>query len=317
MALESLPPWLNVGPTDYLHATQTGGAAGLGIAEAQNRARAEAARIEQANRDAAQRAWEFTVQSRNSSRDAANRIALAQQETMARMQEAQRAAAQREWEFGENMRQKAAELASGERLDERKLDQTEKYQGGLLDWHKNTLGENIAHNMEMESIAADKAAKLVEDGQAQIVEHPEAPGLKFLRNPSGAESVIERPEKEMSPAQKATFALKAFNAFKPLSSEEDVEGPMYGARTNYAGSLLRDMGALPTQVFGREAWSGMDIPEIGQQAAPVPSEGTLLNQDWMQKPETPQGVQEVIRKTRDGRRAVFDAETKEFLRYAD
>ena len=317
MALESLPPWLNVGPTDYLHATQTGGAAGLGIAEAQNRARAEAARIEQANRDAAQRAWEFTVQSRNSSRDAANRIALAQQETMARMHEAQRAAAQREWEFGERMRQAAEENYSGNALKQQQLDQQGKYQEGMLDYHQGQLGELSAHNQAMESISAEKAARLLDAGQAEIVEHPEAPGLKFLRNPSGAESVIERPEKEMTPAQKATFALKAFNAFKPLSSEEDVEGPMYGARTNYAGSLLRDMGALPTQGFGREAWSGMDIPAIGQQAAPVPSEGTLLNQDWMQKPETPQGVQEVIRKTRDGRRAVFDAETKEFLRYAD
>ena len=56
---EITPTWLQVQPTDYLHAVQAGGAAGLGIAEAQNRAREAAARTAEAQRAAAQREWEF------------------------------------------------------------------------------------------------------------------------------------------------------------------------------------------------------------------------------------------------------------------
>ena len=216
---EITPTWLQVQPTDYLHAVQAGGAAGLGIAEAQNRAR----------------------------------------EAAARTAEAQRAAAQREWEFNERMRQAAEEHASKDAFKQQQLAQQGKYQEGMLNYHQGSLGEMTAHNQAMEGISADKAAQMLEQGGAQIVEHPEAPGLKFLRNPSGAESVIERPEKPLTDAQKATFALKAFHAFTPVG-DENVEGPLYQSRTNYAGGLLRDMGAIPRQQFGPEAWSGINIP---------------------------------------------------------
>jgi len=108
----SIPPWLNVGPTDYLHAVQAGGAAGLGIAEAQNRAR-----------------------------EAANRLAAAQQEQAARMQEAQRAAAQREWEFGERMRQAAEENASSDAFKREQLAQTGRYQEGMLSNRDRALAD--------------------------------------------------------------------------------------------------------------------------------------------------------------------------------
>jgi len=101
----------------------------------------------------------------------------------------------------------------------------------------------------MEQINADAAADKLANGQATITTHPEAPGVLFLRNPSGSESIVERPTKELTPAQKATFAMKAFNAFKPASIDE-TESPLYNLRTNYAGGLLRDMGAIPEPKLG-------------------------------------------------------------------
>ena len=101
MALGEIPPWLNVSPPDYLRAIQAGGAAGLGIAEARNRAR----------------------------------------EAAARTAEAQRQAAQREWEFNERMRQAAAEQASGEALKQAQLAQQEKYQEGMLGYHNRSLDD--------------------------------------------------------------------------------------------------------------------------------------------------------------------------------
>lgn len=91
----NVPPWLNVGPTDYLHAIQAGTQAGLEV----NRQRALA-------------------------EEAAARRELAQQE-------AQRQA----WEFGETMRQRAAQQAAEQALEREKLAQTGQYQSGLLDWH--------------------------------------------------------------------------------------------------------------------------------------------------------------------------------------
>src|SRR5678816_3049513 len=224
MALGEIPPWLNVQPSDYLRAVQAGGAAGLGIAEAQNRAR-----------------------------EAANRLAAAQQEQAARMQDAQRAAAQREWEFGERMRQAAEENASGNALKQQQLEQQGRYQEGMLGYHQRQQGELSAHNQAMESISADKAERLLEAGQAQIVEHAEAPGLKFLRNPSGSESVIERPNKDLSEGQLLDYSMRAYNMMKPGASELGNE-PSYQARTNYAGEVLRKL----------------------QDRKPSPSEGSLM-----------------------------------------
>jgi hypothetical protein len=54
--------------------------------------------------------------------------------------------------------------------------------------------------------------------------------------------------------------------------------------------------------------SGYPMP--GDPAAPVPSNG-------VQAPPALPSVKEVSRKTKDGRTAIFDANTKQFLRYAD
>ncbi len=104
MALDSIPPWISVQPTDFLHAVQAGGAAGLGIAEAQNRAR----------------------------------------EAAARTAEAQRAAAQQQWEFGEKMRIAAEENASKDELTRAQMAQQHEYQTGMLGYHNRSLDDAMA-----------------------------------------------------------------------------------------------------------------------------------------------------------------------------
>ncbi len=99
--LGEIPPWISVQPTDFLHAVQAGGQAGLGIAEAQNRAR----------------------------------------EAAARRDEIARSAAQQQWEFGERMRQAAEEHASKDELERAQLAQTGAYQTGMLGYHKRSLDD--------------------------------------------------------------------------------------------------------------------------------------------------------------------------------
>lgn len=211
MALgSSVPPWLNVGPTDYLRAIQAGTATGLQVAEAQNRAQ-----------------------------EAAARRAMAQQES-------QRQA----WEFGERMRLAAEENArQGE------------YQQGMLDWRRQQVQQDMAraaqgdqlaqarlaemqrHNLATETISQNRAEALARTGKASIVEHPEAPGMKFLRNPSGAETPIIRPAKDMTLGQKAQLTLSGLRSMQQGTFERATD-PMYQMRTNYVGGLLKELGTL-------------------------------------------------------------------------
>lgn len=143
----------------------------------------------------------------------------------------------------------------------------------------NDLAERQAyHNILAEARQREVAVKenAAMGGEASVVEHPEVPGIKFLRNPSGAESVIERPGKGITEESRDKFLLSAARALAPMGSES-VTDPSYQMRTNIAHVLLNKYQRSPS----------------------------------------PSSTNEVTRFTKDGRRAIFDADTKKFLRYAD
>lgn len=279
MALGStaVPPWLNIGPTDYLHAIQAGTQAGLEV----NRQRALA-------------------------EEAAARRELAQQE-------AQRQA----WEFGETMRQRA-QLAAAENERQREYNQ------GMLNWHREQMrldaekaAETARHNVANEAIDFDRAQAMVRNGQAQIVTHPEAPDYLFLRNPSGSEAVIKRPEKGLSESDKMGYTFRAFNALEPKAMTDETS-PMWQAKTNYASKVLSDLGVVPKQdtTLDLSPVAPLDVSGSG-----IPSVPTLapfnLTMPTLPSEGTSRQANEVIRYTKDGRKAVFDADTKEFIRYAE
>lgn len=121
----SLPSWLNIGPTDYLHAIQAGTQAGLEV----NRQRALA-------------------------EEAAARRELAQQE-------AQRQA----WEFGETMRQKAIENQQQQEYQSGLLNwhqqqlQAEKEKAAQgLSFDQTKFAETMRHNKALEAKDASPAA---------------------------------------------------------------------------------------------------------------------------------------------------------------
>lgn len=252
MALGGLPPWLNIQPTDYLQATQSGTQAGLNIAEMRQRA------IERAQAMAEARAR--------------------------RQQEA--------WEFGERMRQAAAEQAAMAQYRQDKLTQDREEGLSMMDFRnrqlaeqgmrggadddrlERTLAETVRHNKEMEKIREDGKAK----GEYDIIEDPRVPGVKFLQQPSGQMTPVERPQKELTQEKRDEMAMRAFRLMQP-SASEFADSPSYTSRTNFVGPLLE------------------------RYTSPAPPSGGTRN--------------EVIRKTRDGRQAVFDADTKAFIRYAD
>ncbi len=247
MALDQIPPWISVGPTDYLHAVQAGGAAGLGIAEAQNRAR----------------------------------------EAAARTAEAQRAAAQQQWEFGERMRQAAEEHASQRELESAKLAQTGEYNKGMLGYHLGSLGEQTAHNTAMEEISQQRADEMLHSGEGSLIEFPELPGEKFVRQFDGRLAHVPHEKSGITPGQ-------ALNVITDPLHYSMAQGALGDDATNLV-SIARS-GILTRQKPQGGLSQGIPaLPDLGDREYP----------------------KEVIHPLKNGRMAVFDPDTKEFLRYAD
>lgn len=81
----------------------------------------------------------------------------------------------------------------------------------------------------------ENQAKRMEGGSASIVTHPEVPGMQFLRNPSGSETPVVRPTKEVDQLR---LAMQAQNML-PLKSNELPTDPSYQSRTNLAAKVLQ------------------------------------------------------------------------------
>lgn len=156
--LMPVAPWLH--PPDFLGAMEAGSAAGT-------RQRAQAA----------------------SESEAADRLRLAY-DSLASHEKMQNETAQ-------------AKMAANEAAMDLRRSQMEglqdyrEKQAGFrqqaLDTAADSLQERTRHDVSME-----EARAAVKSGQATIVEHPEFPGVKFLRNPSGAESRISPSERAPS-----------------------------------------------------------------------------------------------------------------------
>ena len=156
--LGSVPPWLDVKPSDFVHAAAMGAEAGLQVAKMRQAA-------ETTNAEMQLRAFEH------------------EQQMQMRAEEIQ---AQRERSNAELQARMSYNMANREMRQE-----TEKTRTAQQDIQNKRmqadLEERMRHNTATEEISADKADAMVRGGEATIVTHPELPGVKFLRNPSGAE----------------------------------------------------------------------------------------------------------------------------------
>lgn len=84
---------------------------------------------------------------------------------------------------------------------------------------------------------------------ASIVEHPEFPGQKFLRQPTGHEQLLA--DKEPTQEQKDRLTLQALHAMRPTTGD-DVTSPEWQQQTNRAAQVLsRYLTPPKTQKTGR------------------------------------------------------------------
>ncbi len=262
MALDQIPPWISVGPTDYLHAVQAGGAAGLGIAEAQNRAR----------------------------------------EAAARTAEAQRAAAQQQWEFGEKMRQAAEEHASHDELEKAHLAQqaaalaqTGEYQKGMLGYHTQSLNDA----MQRAAMANESRGNLLDlraqhyndlmDWRQQLMDQRDRLAEKKL-NPTDyyTEEIDPSTGSEAVPAKTDRwFGLPDVPAVPAV--------PAHGKITRRVpiGRLGAALGEAPPEPLPSDYQLGTPEPA-------APNMGSLLNaqpgvdQSWMTPTPIPKSKSELV-----------------------
>lgn len=104
------------------------------------------------------------------------------------------------------------------------------------------------------------------------------------------------PPAPLTAAQLLSGRLKAISDFGIRGSETEAS-PAFQTRTNMAGNVLRSLPPL------------QGSPTAGPAAAPAAPAAPAV-------PAAAKPV-EVVRITKDGKRAIYDATTKQFLRYAD
>jgi hypothetical protein len=221
--LGDLPPWLNIQPAQFLQATEAGARAGLSVAELRQQAMARAAQMAEARARAQQQAWEFN----------------------------------------ETMRQRAAEQAALNQHRQSQIEQSRAENQMMMDYRNRQLasggvddalarerfGEVMRHNQAMEGISMDKAKAAAEQGAATIITHPEIPGKKFLRQPSGHEVPINESSGELTPSKKLELKMRGLGMMAPRGTEFAGD-PAYQSRTNQVGQMLRELEAIPSPSAG-------------------------------------------------------------------
>lgn len=100
----------------------------------------------------------------------------------------------------------------------------------------NAIAQQRANDLANHYAALEKQKNA--SAAASIVTHDEFPGVKFLRQPTGHEQVIN--SGELTPSQKLEHTERAYGMMK-LGANEFGDEPSYQARTNAAAAILKEV----------------------------------------------------------------------------
>jgi hypothetical protein len=203
-----LPSWLDIRPSDYMQAIEAGDRSGQALVEQKNRADEAKFKNWMQVQQLQQQASEMTARQQQ-----AQSAAQALQEY--RMQEAATADTKQkelqDYRMSEMTARQTHADTAGTRADET-ARHNQAVEKGLLDYRNSRL-DQIDNAQE---IAADKAKKMVDRGEAQVVTFPEAPGMQFIKNPSGSVFKISGSTREPSVSLNASGIPERFSG--PLNN---------------------------------------------------------------------------------------------------
>ncbi len=302
MALEGLPPWLQVSPRDFVLAAAQGAQLGHQIADSTMRAWEEQARMRMASQEAEARRQQAAYQ--HEVETAANRLAADRLEQYRQSEIANRKAElglrgqgldiERQ---GLTMRgEREADLQGAREARIKDAEQAGRDRLAQVDF-MNQMRQREADRRDKEFERRQKEDERAR-GTAHYITGPD--NLPYVVMPGSTNAVPVNIQKPAAPPSEPSALVEAFK--KNISDN-------WNFLKNPSASLS---GAIPPTPTASPSDAS---PAIGQsfapqetQAAPPPIAAPLLS-----KPST----NEVIRTTKDGRKAVFDADSKQFIRYAD
>jgi hypothetical protein len=197
MAIGSIPPWLEVSPQQFVHAGQAGAEAGLGAARTaleaesiRNRAAEEGARLSQAER--------LHVMEMQTREEIAQQNQLREQQKLA-LENAYKTA-----QFGlSKARLQEVQTIADQKAHDAAMQFADE-QGFTKELAAGTSVPEAMSKYPRTRPSIVNALRLSSPSEraANIVTHPELPGFQFLRQPSGQEIVVKRPEHGLSDSNK-------------------------------------------------------------------------------------------------------------------
>ncbi len=284
MPLGQLPPWLQISPRDYLLATQSGAQLGNTIAEQTQKAWEEQQRLRMEAQTQQNVAEQHAVE------NAMTRLAADRLE-----QYRQSEAAHRNQELG--IQQQGLGL-HGQELDIQR--------------------QGLKMRGERESDLQDAREQRIKDNEQRLKDQQTQ--TSFLNDMKQRE--MDRREKEAERVRGTSHFFtgpdnKQYVVQPGSTNAIPVGMPQPPESTGGSNSLL-DLWKGSMRLGGKLSGLSNFLPE----SAPTPSpqaatQGALTNLPPTQPMLVSGSKNEVTRTTKDGRKAVFDADTKEFLRYAD
>ncbi len=283
MALDSVPPWLDVTPAQF------------------GQAAAEGARLNLSRQELAQRGQEENARLQMSAAASAAQLGMEQKRL---------AATEKQMAMQHQLREDM--LASNFQRAQTQSAVARAYHEAMIGLGKQRLADTAAKTAQVHK----DAAQALSDTQ------------NFSMFIAGGGSIAEGMAKYPRANPRTVSLLTRPNAGQTENIERRTDvpaapatpgSPAQPASKGYLGGMLFGLGAHPAipavpaqpAAYKTTLSETMKVPP-GTDPASVFKSATATN-----APPTATAPKEIVRMTKDGKKAVFDADTKKFLRYAD
>ena len=285
---EGLPPWLSVTPRDFVLAQQAGAQLGHAIADSTQRAWEARARMQMESEQHQQRAQQQAIE------NAMNQMAAQRLEQYRRDEVAARSRALDLEQAGLGMRGEGLDIqrervADMAKFNEMKADATQRRMDDLKE-QRDFMNEYRKDESARKKEEAERAMDLREKNLARLSELK--PGSITLDASGKLKSVTGAPDSD---------AVKYVQGIK---QKEDYDKAVAAATPSMGGNVMRSIFGWPK------------LPPMPSTNAPAKFAPDFVPQQTQAAPP-PTPAPEIRRRTKDGRVAVFDSDTKKFLRYED
>jgi len=276
--MAELPPWLSVTPRDFVLAQQAGAQLGHAIADSTQRAWEARARMQMESEQHQQRAQQQAIE------NAMNQLAAQRLEQYRRDEVAARSRALDLEQAGLGMRGEGLDIqrervADMAKFNEMKADATQRRMDDLKE-QRDFMNE----------YRKDEAARKKEESErARGTRH-------FMQDKEGNQFYMDPGETTPRQVQ--------FPTDQSEKQKADYDAAVAAATPSMGGNVMRSIFGWPK------------LPPMPSTNAPAKFAPDFVPQQTQAAPP-PTPAPEIRRRTKDGRVAVFDSDTKKFLRYED